>query len=327
MRKEDYLKRLKYLLMDMPMEDLKQIEDFYEELILDGLDQGYTEEEFLGKLESPEVVADKIRAEYGGMVVYTAKAKSREKKRDYESTELIHTVRIETENLKIRVKTTEDGPVRVYFKKKDDLDEVLFEEKDGVFSFIHKRKENVLLKNLLSLFVDFNLLILELPMNFAGNLYLQTTNGAIRISGLGSLVKGEISSNNGRIKMENGRAENLQIKTNNGKIDLVNLMGETIDVSTGNGLINVKECRYTEQLSLQTQNGAVTAKNIISDHISMKTSNGLVTALIIGNENDYNINSTTRNGFNNLENIYEPERTKSLVARTHNGRIQVDFTL
>lgn len=127
--------------------------------------------------------------------------------------------------------------------------------------------------------------------------------------------------------MENGRAENLQIKTNNGKIDLINLMGETIDVSTGNGLINVKECRYTEQLSLQTQNGAVTAKNIISDHISMKTSNGLVTALIIGNQNDYNINSTTRNGFNNLENIYEPERSKSLVARTHNGRIQVDFTL
>lgn len=327
MRKEDYLKRLKYLLMDMPMEDLKQIEEFYEELILDGLDQGYTEEEILGKLEMPEVVADKIRAEYGGMVVYTAKSKSREKKRDYESTELIHTVRIETENLKIRVKTTEDGPVRVYFKKKDDLDEVLFEEKDGVFSFIHKRKENVLLKNLLSLFVDFNLLVLELPMNFAGNLYLQTTNGAIRISGLGSLVKGEISSNNGRIKMENGRAENLQIKTNNGKIDLINLMGETIDVSTGNGLINVKECRYTEQLSLQTQNGAVTAKNIISDHISMKTSNGLVTALIIGNQNDYNINSTTRNGFNNLENIYEPERSKSLVARTHNGRIQVDFTL
>lgn len=327
MRKEDYLKRLKYLLMDMPMEDLKQIEEFYEELILDGLDQGYTEEEILGKLEMPEVVADKIRAEYGGMVVYTAKSKSREKKRDYESTELIHTVRIETENLKIRVKTTEDGPVRVYFKKKDDLDEVLFEEKDGVFSFIHKRKENVLLKNLLSLFVDFNLLVLELPMNFAGNLYLQTTNGAIRISGLGSLVKGEISSNNGRIKMENGRAEKLQIKTNNGKIDLINLMGETIDVSTGNGLINVKECRYTEQLSLQTQNGAVTAKNIISDHISMKTSNGLVTALIIGNQNDYNINSTTRNGFNNLENIYEPERSKSLVARTHNGRIQVDFTL
>ena len=71
----------------------------------------------------------------------------------------------------------------------------------------------------------------------------------------------------------------------------------------------------------------MTARNVISDHILMKTSNGLVTATIIGNRNDYNINSTTRNGFNNLENICDLERSKSLVARTHNGRIQVDFTM
>ena len=71
----------------------------------------------------------------------------------------------------------------------------------------------------------------------------------------------------------------------------------------------------------------MTGHNLISDDIVMQTSNGFVTGTIIGNANDYNISSTTHNGFNNLDNVYEAERTKSLTARTHNGRIQVEFTL
>lgn len=329
MKKEEYLKKLKYLLIDMPGEDLAQIEDFYEELIYDGMEQGHTEEEILDRLETPEEVAKKIRAEYGGLVVYTAKAKSKEKKQkqEYESSEMIHTVKVETENLRIRVRTVEDGPVRVYYKPQDDLDRVEFEEKDGVFSFIHKRRMTLNLKNWLSLFMDFSILILELPMNFAGNLWLKTTNGTIRIAGLAGLAKGEIFSNNGKIRMENSFADELQIRSNNGTIELNNVRGETLDASAGNGLITVKESRFPKRISLLTQNGAVTGRNLISDDIVMQTSNGLVTGTIIGNQNDYNISSTTRNGFNNLDNINEPGRTKKLTVKTHNGRIQVDFAM
>ena len=71
MKKEEYLRNLKFQLIDFPGEDLSQIEDFYEELILDGIEQGYTEEEIISKMEAPEEVASKIRAEYGGIVVYT----------------------------------------------------------------------------------------------------------------------------------------------------------------------------------------------------------------------------------------------------------------
>lgn len=329
MKKEEYLKKLKYLLIDMPGEDLAQIEDFYEELIYDGMEQGQTEEEILERLETPEEAAKKIRAEYGGIVVYTAKAKSKEEKtkKGYESSEMIHTVKVETENLRIRIKTVEDGPVRVYFKPQGDQDEVKFEEKDGVFSFTHKRKTSLNLKSLLNLFMDFNILVLELPMNFAGNLWVKTTNGTIRAAGLGGLAKGEIYSNNGMIKMENSSADDLQIRSNNGRIELENVRGEMLDASAGNGLITVKECRFQQKISLLTQNGAVTGRNLISDDIVMKTSNGLVTGTIIGNPNDYNISSTTRNGFNNLDNINEPGRTKNLTVKTHNGRIQVDFTM
>lgn len=332
MKREEYLKKLKYLLIDMPAEDLAQIEDFYEELIYDGMEQGYTEEEILSKLETPDEVAKKIRADYGGLVVYTAKSKSQEKKqKGYESSELIHTIRVETENLRIRVKTVDEGPVRIYFKPRGDRDIVDFEEKDGVFAFSHRQKASSLNPlnwlNMLLDFNDFNLLVLEMPVNFAGNLWLKTTNGSVRLSGLGNLAAAEINSNNGKIRLENSMVTSLQTTSGNGKIDLVNLIGETLYASTGNGLITAKECRFEKKLSLQTQNGAVTGHNLISDDIVMQTSNGFVTGTIIGNVNDYNISSTTHNGFNNLDNVYEADRAKSLTARTHNGRIQVEFTL
>lgn len=327
MKKEEYLKKLEYLLIDMPTEDLMQIEDFYEELILDGVEQGYTEEEILDKFETPEEVADKIRAEYGGLVVYTAKAKSKEEKQGYTSSEMIHTVQVETENRKIRVKAVEEGPVRVYFKSEDDLDRVEFEEKDGVFLFRHRRKKTLNIKSWLNFLFDFNLVILEIPVNFAGKLYIRTTNGTVRIDGLANLSSGEICTNNGKIRIENSRAEDLRISSNNGMIELANLIGEELEVSAANGLISAKECRFPRRLSLGTQNGAVTGRNIISDEIIMQSSNGFVTGTVIGNQNDYNINSTTRNGFNNLDNINDPNRTRSLTARTHNGRIQIDFTL
>lgn len=328
MKKEEYLSKLKYQLMDLPGEDLAQVEDFYEELIYDGLEQGYTEEEILERFESPEEVAKKIRAEYGGLVVYTAKGKSKEKKQGYASSEMIHTVKVETENLRIRVKAIEEGPVRVYFKPKEGQDKITFEEKDGVFYFRHEMKNTIpIYLNWLNLFLDFSILVLEVPVNFSGKLSLGTTNGSIRVSGLSNLSCAEIISNNGKIKVENIFAETLTIKSNNAMIELVNVRGERLDASAGNGMVSVKECRFPQKLSLRTQNGTVTGRNLISDDISMQTCNGIVSGTVIGNKNDYNISSSTRNGFNNLENVWDEGRAKKLLAKTHNGRIQIDFTM
>ncbi len=325
MKKEEYLRKLKFQLIDFPGDDLAQIEDFYEELILDGIEQGYTEEEIISKMETPEEVASKIRAEYGGIVVYTAKSGSREK-HGYESSEMIHTVRVQTDNLRIRLKTVEEGPVRVFFKPREGVDHVTFTEENGVFDFHHEMKgKSSLHLNFLSFFKDFNILVLELPISFAGNLFLKTTNGTIRASGLGSLTAADISSSNGMIRVENSSIERLSIQSNNAKIELSNVRGQKLEAAAGNGLITAKECRFDDAFSLQTQNGAVTGKNIISDHIVLQTSNGFVTATVIGNQNDYNISSTTNNGFNNLDNVFDAARQKSLQAKTHNGRIQIEF--
>lgn len=186
MKKEEYLRKLKFQLIDLPGEDLEQIEDFYEELILDGIEQGYTEDEVIARLERPEDVAGKIRAEYGGLVVYTAKGKSKEEKQGYESVDQIHTVRVQSENMRIRIRTVESGPVRVLFQPREGQDLVNFKEEDGVFSFKHERKGNSYL-DWISHFFDMQVLILELPMNFAGNLWIKTKNSSVSVSGLGNL--------------------------------------------------------------------------------------------------------------------------------------------
>lgn len=326
MRKEEFINKLRFLLSDLPMEDLEQIVDFYQELIYDGIEQGYSEEEILKRFDTPDEVAKKIRAEYGGLVVYTAKGKSKEEKHQYGPVDLIHTVRVETENLRIRIKTVEDGPVRVYFKSREGQDFVTCKEENGVFSFEHKMKSSLHL-NWLNFFMDYNLLVLEMPVSFAGNLWIKTTNASIKGSGMMNLSQAEIVSTNGKIKLENSKIEQLRIKSNNARIEMTNMSGNYAEAVSGNGIITVKDCKFMEQLTLETQNGAVTGKNLIGDHIVMNTCNGLITACVIGNIQDYNLDCCTINGFCNVDSIHSEERTKSLSAKTHNGRIQIEFAM
>ncbi|MDD6616750.1 MAG: DUF4097 family beta strand repeat-containing protein [Lachnospiraceae bacterium] len=326
MKKEEFISKLRFCLSDLPMEDLDQIIDFYQELIFDGIEQGYTEEEILRRFDAPEEVARQIRAEYGGLVVYTAKGKSKEEKYEYGPKDMIHTVKVQTENLRIHIRTVEDGPVKVYFKPREGQDIVTCKEDNGVFSFEHKSKGSSPL-SWLNFFIDYNLLVLELPCSFAGNLWIRTTNASIKGSGMMNLAQAEIISSNGKIKLENSKIERLRIKSNNAKIEIANVAGETLEAASGNGIITARDCRFTEQLTMETQNGAVTGKNLIGDHIVMNTFNGLITACVIGNQQDYNLDCCTMNGFCNIESVRSPERTKDLSARTHNGRIQIDFTM
>ena len=51
-------------------------------------------------------------------MVYTAHGKSKEEKQGYESVDQIHTVRVESENMRIRIRTVESGPVPDTFSAK-----------------------------------------------------------------------------------------------------------------------------------------------------------------------------------------------------------------
>ena len=321
MKREEFLARLKRELGDIAREDTQQIEDFYEELILDGMEQGFSEEEILEKFGSPEEVARQVRREYGGLIPYTSKMSS---DTGYESSEMVHTVLIDASNLRINVRTVENGPIRVLFHPKEGSDKVTFTEENGVFSFVHRTK-GLFHLNWLNLFLDYNILILEIPRSFGGTLKLKTSNAPIRAANLTNLAAAELVSGNGKIKAENIKADSFTIRTSNSKLELVGLKGRTLEAVTNNGSVSARECSFPERTVLQTKNGSVSCRNLISDQIQMQTCNGSVTGTIIGNVNDYAIQSSTMNGSNNLRNVPAEGKQKSLSAKTVNGQIHLEF--
>jgi len=282
MKHEEFLRQLRVLLGDIEREELNQIEEYYKELIYDGMEQGYTEEEVLKGFGAPEEAAKRVREEYGGLVVYGKRIEDP----GYLASNMVHTVKVEAANVRIQVRTVKTGSVRVLFKPRDNSDEVTYSEENGIFSFTHKMK-GFLHLNWLNLFMDFSVIILEIPKDYSGNLELKTSNAAIKVANLAELSKGEFISSNGRIKLENVRAE---------------------------------------EIFMYTQNGFLRGTNLISDKITMETCNGSIVGTIIGNQNDYSIDSRTINGTNNLANIDMVEgRAKKLTAKTANGRVHIDF--
>lgn len=323
MRKEEFLSALRYELRDIASEDLRQIEEYYEELILDGVEQGYSEEEILKGFGSPQDVAKRVRAEYGGMIVYAGSVRD-EDAPDYKASDMVHTIRIEATNMRIRVRSVETGPVRVLFKPRDNNDKVTFSEEDGIFSFKHEVK-GLFHLNWLNLFLDFNILIVEIPKNFAGKLVLRTSNASIKAANLMRLTKGEFTTMNGKITLKNIYADEVFIKTANSFIDMTSLNGRRLEAITNNGNVSAKECSFPEGILLQTKNGFVTGKHLISNNISMQSCNGSITGTVIGNIHDYTVESHTVNGSNNLDCAAELCGPKRLTAKTTNGRIHVEF--
>lgn len=282
MRKEEFISRLQLLLADIERDEIEQVVEYYQELLYDGMEQGYSEEQIIKGFGTPEEAADRVREEYGGLVVYGSSPDNSE----FQASDMVHTVLVEAANVRIRVRSVDKGHVRVLFKPKEGSDQVSYTEENGVFSFIHKVK-GFLHLNWLNLFMDFNVLIVEVPKSFSGLLKIKTSNASISGANLTQLTKGEFTSSNGKIRLENIRAE---------------------------------------EVSMQTQNGSVIGRNLISDKIFMETCNGNVTGTIIGNKNDYRIESKTVNGSNNLaQESAAQNRSKSLTARTTNGRIDVTF--
>lgn len=321
MKREEFLTRLKGELGDIAREDIEQIEDFYEELILDGMEQGYTEEEILGRFGKPEDVARQVRREYGGLIPYTSRGNE---ENGYEASDMVHTVLIDVTNLRINVRTVENGPIRVLFHPREGSDKVTFTQENGVFSFVHRTK-GLFHLNWLNLFLDYNILILEIPRSFGGVLKLKTSNAPIRLSNLSSLSAAELISGNGRIKAENVKGDSITIRTSNARLELTGLAGKRLEAVTNNGSVSARECHFPQSVVLQTKNGSVSCRNLISDQIQMHTCNGSVTGTIIGNVNDYAIHSSTMNGSNNLRDVEEGGRTKSLSAKTVNGQIHLEF--
>lgn len=327
MTKEIFMRELINGLAELGPDEQKQVSDYYEELICDGMESGRSEDAIIESFGSPAEISAQIRAEYqvranGGKPGAATRVPV---ETEYRATGDIHTIIVEASNVRVQMRTVEDGPVRVLFQPREN-DKVNYSEVDGVFTFEH----NMDMFNLWS-WIDIlrgpHEITVEVPASYTGKLRLKTSNASVGASGLLHAGECQFSTSNARVNVQHWGCTALTAKSANGSISVVDLSCEAGDIATSNARISAEHCRFTEHLWLQTSNGSIHAHEMETPDLLMKTANGSITALIVGAGAEYQVESHTSNASNNLPvNSGTPELTKRLRATSCNGRIDVRFT-
>lgn len=180
----------------------------------------------------------------------------------------------------------------------------------------------------------------------ASQIALTTTNGSIDADGLTTEGTLTLKSTNGRLKLTQAAAADIRLNTSNaavtvkdshaqgsieaasssGRMEGDNLQSSTLSMSTTNGKIELERVSVSDSLKAVTTNGGVSVEQIRSSDILLKSTNGTVKGTIAGKYSDYNVQSHTTNGKNNLTNQINQGTTNQINVQTTNGRIDISFT-
>ena len=329
MNRETFLNELMAGLTQLGPVEQRQVADYYNELIFDGVENGKPEEEIIAGFGAPEEIAAQIRVEYKSQqAVEGAPGQGAVPPRpaclEYPAQEPVHTVVVDARNVRVNVRAVPGGGVRVLFQPREN-DRVTVAEKDGAFLFTHTMSIfNVW--NWLDLLRGPHDITLELPLDFAGEVCVKTCNAGITVSSLSAGGKGRFVTSNARITVENCVFGSLAAKTSNGPITLSGVTGGDCEAASNNARITAEHCRFAEKLWMQTSNGPVRAEDVEAPDLTFKTANAAITGTVVGDMRDYAISSRTSNAQNNLpmDCAYE-DQAKRLWATTSNGRIDVRF--
>lgn len=318
MNREEFLSALHSALSTLSEAEREQVISYYEELINDSAEGGKSEAECIASFDAPEKIASQILHEYRAAPQNAAAGPS-----CYMPAKPGHAVSIEAHNLRVMVQAADIPVPRILFTPyRGDL--VSTEERDGTFYFYHRNKPfgwswSDLLRGP-------HEILLELPRNFAGELFVKTSNAAVRAYGLAQLGVGSFTSQNGKLTLENIACQKLSARTGNSGIVLTNVRGTLGSAVTSNARITAIGCAFSEECTFTTNNAALRLEDMVCPHLSLKTSNGAITGTLVGDLRDYAIRSHTSNASNNLppEFVF-PEQTRWLNVKTSNARIDLQF--
>ncbi|MBR4537321.1 MAG: DUF4097 family beta strand repeat protein [Clostridia bacterium] len=185
---------------------------------------------------------------------------------------------------------------------------------------------------------------LHVPENALLDLEARTSNASIKIKGPRALCRTELKTSNGRIALDDVKCKTLDAvssnarltlenvetkqslsgKTSNGRIEAVTAAsGGEMTLTTSNSRIEATGCSARSELRFTTSNGAIKINGADAPAVTLKTSNGDISGVLPGRQTDWQIESGTSNGRNNLPN-HQPGQ-KPLRVHTSNGSIDVKF--
>ena len=141
MKREEFLNTLFENIPDYTKEEQEEIRQYYEELICDGVEAGLDEEEVISRLESPENIAFSLKKEYKEERKAEVSVVC-DSSDDYTSSQPVAHAVISARDRGIALEPSEDGRVHVHCEK-DEIDEIVCYEKEGMFFFSHRSKRRM----------------------------------------------------------------------------------------------------------------------------------------------------------------------------------------
>lgn len=178
--------------------------------------------------------------------------------------------------------------------------------------------------NLININIYNNELTLCIPKNYEGTLNIKNSNGSVKVEDI-LFNEIDIKTSNGKVKLDDISVnKRVNIETSNASVSLETFSSENLYIRTSSGKVLLNDCIIKNNLEVDNSNGKVELDNIkLGDITKIQTSNGSIYGSIIGEINDFSIDSKTSNGSNNLSNRVSGD--KILKLKTSNAGINIDF--
>lgn len=324
MKKEEFFARLFGSLVGLETEELERVKEYYVELLLDGMEEGRSEEEVIAHFGLPEGIAEKIWAEQSvkqGGQTFSGDTQDYPVNGVYRPAGDISGFRIFAQDVEIRIRPALDGQFKLHYQK-SPREEITVEEAGRCYTF---RQRIPLMSRILFLWPIRRVIIVEVPEGKIQEFEVVTSNASVKVERMEGFRRGRLHSSNAKISVSGMKGKRLECETSNGSIKITDCDTDVLDVCTFNGKIVCSKCRSAHTARLKTSNAEIGVNELESPDIRLKSSNGNLKGTICGELQEYMIDAGTSNGFCNLSNQKDRSYRKKLYAHTSNASIHIDF--
>jgi len=323
MNKEEFFAQIMDGISFFEENEKMEIKNYYEELILDGMEVGASQEEVIAKLDHPKAIVERLKAEYAKPDRIKQKQEKTNISGEYAPNGKVSVVKIQAEDRSVRILPSSDDQLRIRYEAQDD-DEIIYHEIDGVFYFRQRERRKFS-------FLKFNFsrgdssIYLDVPKKMIRQIEISTKNGGIKCMDFVDDCSIFLETSNGGIAVENVIAKKIEVRTTNAGVSIRSVKSNQCTAKSTNSVVKVCDGAFAEKLSMQSTNGALKIDRVIAPDIEMKTTNGSIKGTILGKNSDYEIHSQTSNGSNNMPNGWGSGKERKLSVSTSNGSIAIEF--
>lgn len=212
----------------------------------------------------------------------------------------LKSITLSAENKEVNLIPVNSQQITVSYPK-HSYDQYEFSSQNGAFS-MNNRVE--VPRGSWGFHTDHDVIKVQIPAQYAGDITISTTNGGISASKFAKLGT-------------------LDCETENSGIALSDLSAQQMKLHTENGAIALKDITALQSLAAETQNAVIALDGIEGPDLSLRTENAMVTGVIRGSEEDYSVDARTINAVSNLTN--RSGGSKKLSVHTTNGLINISF--